>query len=80
MTAECPFFSEKGAYNPYLSFDSGSGDDTVPIHVEKFEEAMTSKLASPSRFTIAANLVLVSLLAFVPVPLNGHPNVAARQM
>ena len=27
MTAECPFFSEKGAYNPYLSFDSGSGDE-----------------------------------------------------
>ena len=84
MTAECPFFSEKGAHNLYLSFDSGSGDDTVPIHVDKFEEILTSHLASPSHFTIAANLVLVSLLAFVPGtevkhPLHGHvPGTKAK--
>jgi len=78
MTAECPSYSEKGADNPYLSFDSrGRSDDTVPVHVNKFEEAVTSKLASPSRFTIAANLVHFSLLTFVPGaevehPLHGH--------
>ena len=75
MTAECPSYSEKGADNPYLPFDNCRSDDTV--HVNKFEEAVTSKLASPSRFTIAANLVHFSLLTFVPGaevehPLHGH--------
>ena len=73
MTAECPSYSEKGAYNPYLSFDSGINDDTVPIHVDKFEEVLTSHLASPSHFKSAANLVLFSIHAFVPGTEIEHP-------
>jgi hypothetical protein len=65
MTADRPTFSEKGEDHPYLWLDN-SGSDDAP-QVNDLKEAGTTRCASvSSRFAIATNLVLLSLLAFVP--------------
>jgi hypothetical protein len=66
MTAESATFFEKGADHPYLRFENARSDDAAP-QVNELKEAGTARCAvASSRFAIATNLVLFSLLAFVP--------------
>ena len=65
MTADRPTFSEKGEDHPYLWLDNAGSDDAPQVN--DLKEAGTTRCASvSSRFAIATNLVLLSLLAFVP--------------
>ena len=66
MTAESATFFEKGADHPYLRFENARSDDDAP-QVNELKEVGTTRCAvASSRFAIATNLVLFSLLAFVP--------------
>ena len=63
-TAGLPTFSEEGPDHPYLWLENARSDDAPQMNT--FQEAVTTRCAFSSRFATVTNLVLLSLLAFVP--------------
>ena len=73
MTSEHhPNFSENGADHPYLWLDNGSDDAEQVNELKEAETTRRRALSFSRRFTIATNLTLLSLLAFVPGTQGEH--------
>ena len=69
-TAGLPTFSEEGPDHPYLWLENARSDDAPQMNT--FQEAVTTRCAFSSRFATVTNLVLLSLLAFVPGTQASH--------